>query len=186
MIMTEPMTVCPIHAGTGEPSLLFRDQNVFGDQRAQNPDEPTITLCRTYGVPMMAGALTPTEVVRAWRAGSDMVKVFPCGAVGGASYLKALRGPLPQVPLVPTGGVNLANAAELIRAGRKVYFCTCSLLVQELLVAKRDLKLSKALKRLAAFDGLRPGLGVARGRQGLPGREVEAPGRGISEVRRTD
>src|SRR5213080_276707 len=66
---------------------------------------------------MMAGALTPTEVITAWEAGSDFVKVFPCGQVGGAKYIKALKGPLPQVPLVPTGGVNLNTAAEFIEAG---------------------------------------------------------------------
>src|SRR5438876_5464482 len=66
---------------------------------------------------MMAGALTPTEVITAWKAGSDFVKVFPCGNVGGAKYIKALKGPLPQVPLVPTGGVNLDTAAEFIEAG---------------------------------------------------------------------
>jgi 2-dehydro-3-deoxyphosphogluconate aldolase/(4S)-4-hydroxy-2-oxoglutarate aldolase len=66
---------------------------------------------------MMAGALTPTEVITAWEAGSDFVKIFPCGQVGGASYIKALKGPLPQVPLVPTGGVNLQTASEFIEAG---------------------------------------------------------------------
>lgn len=66
---------------------------------------------------MMAGALTPTEIITAWEAGSDFVKVFPCGQVGGAKYIRALKGPLPQVPLVPTGGVNLATAAEFIEAG---------------------------------------------------------------------
>lgn len=66
---------------------------------------------------MMAGALTPTEVITAWESGSDFVKVFPCGQVGGAKYIKALKGPLPQVPLVPTGGVNLNTAAEFIEAG---------------------------------------------------------------------
>lgn len=66
---------------------------------------------------MMAGALTPTEVITAWEAGSDFVKVFPCGQVGGAKYIRALKGPLPQAPLVPTGGVNLATAAEFIEAG---------------------------------------------------------------------
>lgn len=65
----------------------------------------------------MAGALTPTEVITAWEAGSDFVKVFPCGQVGGAKYIKALKGPLPQVPLVPTGGVSLSTAAEFIEAG---------------------------------------------------------------------
>src|SRR5258706_15282752 len=66
---------------------------------------------------MMAGALSPTEVITAWEAGSDLVKVFPCGQVGGAKYIKALKGPLPQIPLVPTGGVNLNTAAEFIEAG---------------------------------------------------------------------
>lgn len=80
-------------------------------------DEPTIACCRTYGVPVMPGALTPTEVVRAWRAGASLVKVFPCSAVGGASYLKALKAPLPQIDLVPTGGVTLATIPEFIQAG---------------------------------------------------------------------
>jgi 2-dehydro-3-deoxyphosphogluconate aldolase / (4S)-4-hydroxy-2-oxoglutarate aldolase len=66
---------------------------------------------------VMAGALTPTEVITAWEAGADFVKVFPCGQVGGAKYIKALKGPLPQIPLVPTGGVNLNTAAEFIEAG---------------------------------------------------------------------
>ena len=77
----------------------------------------TIELAVREGKLMMAGALTPTEVIAAWEAGSDFVKVFPCGQVGGAKYIKALKGPLPQVPLVPTGGVNLSTAAEFIEAG---------------------------------------------------------------------
>ena len=76
-----------------------------------------VELAVREGKLMMAGALTPTEVITAWEAGSDFVKVFPCGQVGGAKYIKALRGPFPQVPLVPTGGVNLNTAAELIEAG---------------------------------------------------------------------
>ena len=66
---------------------------------------------------IMAGALTPTEIVKAWKAGADFVKVFPCGQVGGAKYIKAIKGPLPQIPLVPTGGVNLHTAAEFLEAG---------------------------------------------------------------------
>ena len=76
-----------------------------------------VQLAAAEGKLMMAGALTPTEVINAWEAGSDLVKVFPCGQVGGAKYIKALKGPLPQVPLVPTGGVNLSTAAEFIEAG---------------------------------------------------------------------
>src|SRR6266851_2001777 len=63
----------------------------------------TVELAAREGKLMMAGALTPTEVITAWDAGSDIVKVFPCGQVGGAKYIKALKGPLPQIPLVPTG-----------------------------------------------------------------------------------
>lgn len=77
----------------------------------------TIAACRRYSVPVMPGALTPTEVVSAWTAGADVVKVFPCGAVGGASYIKALKAPLPQIELLPTGGVSLKTAADFIKAG---------------------------------------------------------------------
>jgi 2-dehydro-3-deoxyphosphogluconate aldolase / (4S)-4-hydroxy-2-oxoglutarate aldolase len=80
-------------------------------------DETIITCCRTYGVAVMPGALTPTEIVHAWRAGADMVKVFPCGAMGGPAYIKSLKAPLPQIDLVPTGGVTLATVGDLIRAG---------------------------------------------------------------------
>jgi 2-dehydro-3-deoxyphosphogluconate aldolase/(4S)-4-hydroxy-2-oxoglutarate aldolase len=66
---------------------------------------------------ILAGALTPTEVITAWNAGADFVKVFPCGQVGGAKYIQALKGPLPQIAMVPTGGVNLSTAAEFLEAG---------------------------------------------------------------------
>jgi 2-dehydro-3-deoxyphosphogluconate aldolase/(4S)-4-hydroxy-2-oxoglutarate aldolase len=77
----------------------------------------TIALCNEAGVAVLPGALTPTEVVTAWRAGADLVKVFPAGAVGGPSYIKALKAPLPQIDLVPTGGVNLKTAGDFIRNG---------------------------------------------------------------------
>jgi 2-dehydro-3-deoxyphosphogluconate aldolase/(4S)-4-hydroxy-2-oxoglutarate aldolase len=80
-------------------------------------DEETVRFVKGQGVLMMAGALTPTEVINAWKAGSDFVKIFPCGSMGGAKYLKALKAPLPQIPMVPTGGVNLETAADLIRVG---------------------------------------------------------------------
>jgi 2-dehydro-3-deoxyphosphogluconate aldolase/(4S)-4-hydroxy-2-oxoglutarate aldolase len=77
----------------------------------------TVEFAAREGMLIMAGALTPTEVIAAWDAGADFVKVFPCGQVGGAKYIKALKGPLPQIPMVPTGGVNLSTAAEFIEAG---------------------------------------------------------------------
>ena len=80
-------------------------------------DFETISTCRKLNVPVIPGALTPTEVVQAWKAGADLVKVFPAGAVGGASYIKSLKAPLPQIELVPTGGVSLKTAGDFIKAG---------------------------------------------------------------------
>jgi len=77
----------------------------------------TIAACRELDVPIIPGALTPTEILLAWKAGADLVKVFPAGAMGGASYIKLLKAPLPQIELVPTGGVTLASAAGFIEAG---------------------------------------------------------------------
>jgi 2-dehydro-3-deoxyphosphogluconate aldolase/(4S)-4-hydroxy-2-oxoglutarate aldolase len=77
----------------------------------------TIALCRQSDTAVMPGSLTPTEVVQAWNAGADLVKVFPAGAVGGASYIKSLKAPLPQIELIPTGGVSLKTAADFIKAG---------------------------------------------------------------------
>lgn len=76
-----------------------------------------IRMVKRYGLVVCPGALTPTEVITAWEAGADVVKVFPCDAMGGASYLKALKGPLPQVRLIPTGGVDLDTAASFLEAG---------------------------------------------------------------------
>ena len=76
----------------------------------------TIALCRRYTVPMVIGCFTPTEILTAWEAGATFVKVFPASAVG-PGYLKDVLGPLPQVKLIPIGGVSLENAAAFIRAG---------------------------------------------------------------------
>ncbi len=75
-----------------------------------------IRLCRRYDVPVMPGAFTPTEVVAAWEAGADIVKIFPAD-VGGPNFLKALRGPLPQIRMMPTGGVDLNTATAFLKAG---------------------------------------------------------------------
>ena len=77
----------------------------------------TVAFAVQEGKLIMAGALTPTEVMAAWEAGADFIKIFPCGQVGGAKYIKALKGPFPQIPFVPTGGVNLNTAAEFLEAG---------------------------------------------------------------------
>jgi len=95
-----------------------------------------IQLCRRYSKIVVPGAFTPTEILRAWEAGADVVKVFPAG-VGGPSYFKAIKGPLPQVRLTPTGGVNLDTAGEFLRAGAE-FLGVGSDLVRKDLLAKRD------------------------------------------------
>lgn len=80
-------------------------------------DVPTVALCHSQDVAIIPGALTPTEVIAASAAGADVVKVFPCGALGGASYLRSLKAPLPDIELMPTGGVSLSTAADFIKAG---------------------------------------------------------------------
>jgi len=79
--------------------------------------QSTIEMARRYSKVICPGALTPTEVLTAWEAGADVVKVFPCGNVGGPKYIKALRGPFPQIEMIPTGGVNLETTAEFLKAG---------------------------------------------------------------------
>lgn len=108
-----------VGAGTVLDAETARACILAGAQFIVSPslDLETISCCRRYGVAVIPGALTPTEVVTAWQAGADMVKVFPCGAVGGPAYIKALKAPLPQIDLVPTGGVSLKTAADFIKAG---------------------------------------------------------------------
>lgn len=108
-----------VGAGTVLDAETARACILAGAQFIVSPalDLATIACCRRYGVAVLPGALTPTEVVQAWTAGADLVKVFPAGALGGASYIKALKAPLPQIELVPTGGVSLKTAADFIRAG---------------------------------------------------------------------
>jgi 2-dehydro-3-deoxyphosphogluconate aldolase/(4S)-4-hydroxy-2-oxoglutarate aldolase len=77
----------------------------------------TIEMARRYSKVIMPGALTPTEVLTAWEAGADIVKIFPAGNVGGASYIKALKGPFPQIEMIPTGGVNLETTGAFLKAG---------------------------------------------------------------------
>jgi 2-dehydro-3-deoxyphosphogluconate aldolase/(4S)-4-hydroxy-2-oxoglutarate aldolase len=77
----------------------------------------TIELAKRYSRPIFPGGLTPTEIMTAWEAGADGVKVFPCSALGGAKYIKALKAPFPQIDLIPTGGVNLETMEDFLRAG---------------------------------------------------------------------
>jgi len=99
-----------------------------------NPD--VITACNDAGVAVMPGAMTPTEILAAWNAGADVVKVFPAG-VGGPPFFKDLKGPLPHIEIMPTGGVSAQTAGEFIKAGA----CAIgvgSALAGKPLIAKRD------------------------------------------------
>lgn len=77
----------------------------------------TLEFCKRRGIAVFPGALTPTEVVNAWEAGADAVKIFPCSAVGGPKYIRALKAALPAIRMIPTGGVSLLTAHEFISAG---------------------------------------------------------------------
>jgi len=80
-------------------------------------DHSIIAYCRTNGLGCFPGGLTPTEILTAWTSGADAVKVFPVSAMGGAEYIKAVKAPLPQITLMPTGGITVQNAAKFIQAG---------------------------------------------------------------------
>ena len=110
---------CVIGAGTLLEPTQVREAIAAGAEFLFSPHtNPTlIRIAVDHQVPMVAGALTPTEIVTAWQAGSSGVKVFPIQTVGGARYLRNLRDPLAGIPLIPTGGVTLENAAEFLAAG---------------------------------------------------------------------
>jgi 2-dehydro-3-deoxyphosphogluconate aldolase/(4S)-4-hydroxy-2-oxoglutarate aldolase len=114
-------------------------------------DPGTIAACNDAGIVVLPGALTPTEVLAAWRAGADLVKVFPAGAVGGPSYIKALKAPLPQIELVPTGGVNLKTAGDFIRAGAAALGVGSDLVDLAALRRGEDSVLSERARQFAAI-----------------------------------
>jgi len=83
-------------------------------------DEQLIKACKRYSKIVIPGAVTPTEIVRAWEEGADLVKIFPAQQLGGPDYIKAIKAPLPQILFNPTGGIDITNAADYIRAGASV------------------------------------------------------------------
>lgn len=123
---------------------------------APNTDPTVIALCNRQGVPVVPGAFTPTEVVAAWQAGADLVKVFPVSSVG-PRYIRDLRGPLGDIPLVPTGGVTTENVVEYIRAGAAALGAGSDL-VDRAVVERRDF--AELERRARAFiQGVRVGRG---------------------------
>ncbi|HSW47030.1 MAG TPA: bifunctional 4-hydroxy-2-oxoglutarate aldolase/2-dehydro-3-deoxy-phosphogluconate aldolase [Phycisphaerae bacterium] len=107
-----------IGVGTVLDAETARSAILAGAQFVVSPilDPAIVETCRRYAVPVMPGAMTPTEIVRAWQAGADFVKVFPTSTLG-PTFIKDLRGPLPQIRLLPTGGVTLETVADFIKAG---------------------------------------------------------------------
>jgi 2-dehydro-3-deoxyphosphogluconate aldolase / (4S)-4-hydroxy-2-oxoglutarate aldolase len=124
---------------TARAALLAGAEYIVGP----NLNLDVIRLCRRYGKVVMPGALTPTEVVAAWEAGADVVKIFPAD-LGGPPYLKALRAPLPQIRMMPTGGVDLSTAEAFLKAGAACLGVGGSL-VEAKAVASGDFARIKAL-----------------------------------------
>lgn len=114
-------------------------------------NEDTVTLCRRYSVAILSGALTPTEVLRAWEAGSDVVKVFPASAMGGAKYLKSLKAPLPQIELIPTGGVSVATAKEFLDAGAFALGVGADLVDEKAIAEGRASSVTEVARQYAAI-----------------------------------
>ncbi|HLN63908.1 MAG TPA: bifunctional 4-hydroxy-2-oxoglutarate aldolase/2-dehydro-3-deoxy-phosphogluconate aldolase [Symbiobacteriaceae bacterium] len=110
----------PVGAGTVMNGELAHAAINAGAQFILTPHlaESTLAVCRERQVPSVIGCMTPTEAVRAYDLGADMVKIFPAGSLG-PTYFRELRGPLPQIPTMAVGGVSAANAADFIRAGAK-------------------------------------------------------------------
>ncbi len=116
-----------------------------------------IEMCRRYGKIIIAGAFSPTEILTAWEAGADIVKVFPA-TVGGPQYLQDIRGPLPQIKLVPTGGVDLENTPDFIQAGAVAVAVGASLVDKTALSEGRyDLITEKAKRFIEAVKLARAG-----------------------------
>jgi 2-dehydro-3-deoxyphosphogluconate aldolase/(4S)-4-hydroxy-2-oxoglutarate aldolase len=144
-------------AGTVLDAESARAAILAGAQFVVSPSyKPALVeTCRRYSVPVMPGAYTPTEILTAWECGADMVKVFPA-SVGGPGLIKALKAPLPQVELVPVGGVNLDTAADFIRAGAAAVGVGSALINQMLLDSRDFVALTERARRFVEE--------VARGR----------------------
>jgi len=126
-------------------------------------DVKTVEMATKNNVFMMAGALTPTEVLQAWAAGSDFVKIFPCAQVGGPDYIRALKGPMPGIPMVPTGGVNLKNASAFMLAGSAALGIGAELILKEALRERAAGPIRDVARRfVAAVSDARQHLAAAR------------------------
>jgi len=114
---------------------------------APNFDSSVIEYAVSQQVPIIAGALTPTEVYAAWSAGAAMIKVFPCQAMGGASYIRDLRGPFDHIPLVAVGGVDQENIGEYFQAGAQAIGVSSALFGRQALADQNIAMLSQNVKK---------------------------------------
>jgi 2-dehydro-3-deoxyphosphogluconate aldolase/(4S)-4-hydroxy-2-oxoglutarate aldolase len=146
--LTKAMPQVLVGAGTVLNEAAARQCADAGAQFLVTPgfNASAVAAARERDLLIIVGALTPSEIMAASAAGADFVKVFPCGSMGGPKYLQALRGPFPQIPFVPTGGVNLETAADYIRAGASALGVGGEMVAKEALKA-RD---ADALSKLAA------------------------------------
>ncbi|RRJ95345.1 bifunctional 4-hydroxy-2-oxoglutarate aldolase/2-dehydro-3-deoxy-phosphogluconate aldolase [Opitutaceae bacterium TAV4] len=163
LTMTTPGAIRMLEKATAElPDFLFGLGTVLDAETARagilagakfivtpalRPD--VITLCRRYSIPVFSGALTPTEVITAWEAGADVAKIFPAEFFGPA-YIKSLKAPLPQVEMVPTGGVNENNLADFIKAGAFATAAGSSLVQAQALKDKNWAAITAKAKAFAA------------------------------------
>jgi 2-dehydro-3-deoxyphosphogluconate aldolase / (4S)-4-hydroxy-2-oxoglutarate aldolase len=139
-----------IGAGTVLDAATARAAILAGATFIVSPafDPETVKLCNMYGVVVMPGAFTPTEVLQAWKSGADIVKLFP-GDIGGPAYLKNLKGPYPQIELLPTGGINFDTAPTYIKAGAIAVGAGNALVSNALIAAKDFAKITENAERFA-------------------------------------
>ena len=145
-------------AGTVLDAETARASILAGAEFLVSPNlrRATIEVAKRYSKAVFPGALTPTEVLEAWEAGADAVKVFPCGNVGGAKYIKALKGPFPQIEMIPTGGVSLETITDFFQAGACAVGIGSELIDAALLKQRRfDALEERARQFLAAAVGAR-------------------------------
>jgi 2-dehydro-3-deoxyphosphogluconate aldolase/(4S)-4-hydroxy-2-oxoglutarate aldolase len=163
LTMTTPGAIRMLEKSTAElPDFLFGLGTVLDAETARagilagakfvvtpalRPD--VITLCRRYSIPVFCGAFTPTEIVNAWESGADAAKVFPAEFFGPA-YIKSIKGPLPQIELVPTGGVNAENVGEFLKAGAMATAAGSSLVDSKALKEKNWASITAKAKAFVA------------------------------------
>lgn len=141
---------CWIGAGTLLTEAALKDAIAAGAQFGFSPhtNAHLIQLAQNQALPFVPGALTPTEIALAWHSGASGVKVFPINAAGGATYLNSLRGPLGHIPLIPTGGVRMENASELLQAGAIAIGLSSSLFPPQLIKSQHWGIVSERVRQL--------------------------------------